>query len=115
MFRPINRTIGLSPKIGSLALYQILPFGTYAATAYYLKEILGFSWLAYAVVVSLMTGATFLLLGDKPWLFFSRTMEVPYLVRGGTLYQPLLREEGEGHSPPLPHSPLPSNKAIFLI
>lgn len=90
MFRPINRTIGLSPKIGSMALYQILPLGAYAAIAYYSKQLLGFSWLTYAVIVSLMTGATFLLLGDKPWLFFSRIKKVPYIVRGGTLYQPLL-------------------------
>jgi hypothetical protein len=95
MFRPINRTIGLTPKIGSLALYQLLPLGAYAATAYYLKQLLGFSWLTYALVVSLLTGITFLLLGDKPWLFFSRITKVPYVVRGGLLYEPILSRRDE--------------------
>lgn len=93
MFRPVNRTVGLHPKFGSLALYQILPFFIFSVLVFYLKDLLGFSWIVAAILVGLLSGTVLLVLGDKPWLFFSRLISVPYVVRAGAMYQPLLEQE----------------------
>jgi hypothetical protein len=98
MTRSVNRTVGLSPKIGSLALYQVIPFFVSTVVVYYLKELLGFSWIIAAFWIGLLSGASLLLLNDKPWLFFSRLIPVPYVVRGGAIYQPLLELEKESNN-----------------
>jgi predicted permease len=88
--RSVNRTVGLSPKVGSLALYQFVPLVFFLLLVFYLKELLGFSWIVAAILVGFLSGLTMLFLGDNPSLFFSRLVKVPYVIRGGALYQPLL-------------------------
>ena len=90
-FRPINRAVGLAPKVGTFAFYQIVPALGITILIYYLKTLVGWSWLITAIIWGLCTGCILAVLGDKPWLFLGRVTKVPYVVRGGANYQTLLK------------------------
>ena len=90
-FRPINRAVGLAPLVGTLAFYQIVPALGITILIYYLKTLVGFSWLIAAIIWGLLTGCLLAVLGEKPWLFLGRVTKVPDVVRGGANYQPLLK------------------------
>ena len=104
-FRPVNRAVGMSPKLGAFSLYQLVPLAAIAMGSWYLRALLDFSWITTALVWGTFSGTTLALLGDKPWLFYSRNMKVPTLVRFGLPYNPWLpppkkRSKTKGH----PHS-----------
>ena len=90
-FRPINRAVGLAPLVGKLAFYQIVPVLGITIGMYYLKTLVGWSWLLTAIIWGILTGCLLAVLGDKPWLFLGRVTKVPDVARGGANYQPLLK------------------------
>ncbi len=94
-FRPINRAVGIAPKLGTFAFYQIVPALGITIGIYYLKTWWGFSWLIAAISWGLLTGCLLAVLGERPWLFLGRVTKVPYVVRGGSHYQPLLKARKE--------------------
>ncbi len=94
-FRAINLAVGLSPTVGSLSLYQIIPLLGMAMGIYYLKIWLNFSGLLAAILLGFSSGIFLAVLGDKPWLFLSRIKKVPYLVRSGAYYYPLLKSRNK--------------------
>jgi hypothetical protein len=85
-FRPVNRTLGVQPKIGPFALHQVAPFLLSLALTYALKDLLGFDWLVAALLVAALTGSSLALLGNQPWRFFAQLKPCPYVVRGGCQY-----------------------------
>ena len=87
-FRPVNRTLGVSPKIGPLALHQVAPFLLSLAVTYVLKDLLDFDWVVAALLVGAMTGSALALLGNQPWRFFAQLKSCPDVVRGGSHYVP---------------------------
>ncbi|MGH2414520.1 MAG: hypothetical protein ACRDEA_12715 [Microcystaceae cyanobacterium] len=95
-FRLVNRAIGLHPKFGPFALYQVFFFGLFAGLVYFLKELLGFSWIVGVLLTGAFSATFLILLGNRPWLFYSRLVRVPHVVRAGTLYSPLLLEREWG-------------------
>lgn len=97
MFRPVNPTVGSHPKFLSLGFYQLIPIVCIMAFVFYLRELLGFSWIMAVFLMGVLSGGVLLLLGDKPWLFFSRFVEAPYVVRGGAMYEPLLKQEEQNY------------------
>jgi hypothetical protein len=86
-FRPVNRTLGVQPKIGPFALHQVAPFLFSVAFTYALKDLLGFDWLVAALLVGAMTGGSLALLGNHPWRFFAQIKPCPRVVRGGCQYR----------------------------
>ncbi len=92
-FRRVNRALSLQPKVGPFNFYQVMVFIGLGLPTYYLKELLGFSWLIAGITVSCSSGIFLLLLGNKPWLFFSRLKKAPNVVRAGVLYIPLLSQK----------------------
>ncbi|MGK7932254.1 MAG: hypothetical protein AB4041_12580 [Microcystaceae cyanobacterium] len=90
-FRPINRAVGLAPRVGTFAFYQIVPALGITIGMYYLKTLVGWSWLLTAIIWGILTGSLLAVLGDKPWLFLGRVTKVPSVVRAGANYQPLLK------------------------
>ena len=85
-FRPVNRTLGVQPKIGPFALHQVAPFLGSVALTYFLKDLLGFDWTVAALLVGGMTGGSLALLGNQPWRFFAQLTSCPKVVRGGCYY-----------------------------
>ncbi len=92
-FRQVNRALSLQPKVGPFDLYQVLVFVGFGLPGYYLKELLGFSWLIAGILVTTATGIFLVLLGKKPWLFFSRIKKFPNSYRAGVLYYSLIEQE----------------------
>ena len=92
-FRQVNRALSLQPKVGPFDLYQVLVFVGFGIPGYYLKELLGFSWLMAGILVTFGTGIFLVLLGKKPWLFFSRIKKIPNSFRAGVLYECLMEQE----------------------
>lgn len=95
-FRRVNGALGIQPRIGPFNIYQLVPLLLSLTISFVLKDLLGFDWLVMALFVGGLTGSSIAILGDKPWLFFAQIKSVPYIVRGGAMYQPLLREEENG-------------------
>ena len=100
-FRPVNRTLGVQPKIGPLALHQVTPFLISLVVTYVLKDLLGFDWVVAALLVGAMTGGSLALLGNQPGRFFAQLKSCPYLVRGGCHYVPTqkLKVKNEDEDP----------------
>lgn len=90
-FRPINRAIGLSPRVGSFALYQVLSTLFWGIISLSAKNALNLNWMLPVVFFSAANGLTLLFLGDKPWLFLSRLEGVPQIFLLRESYQPLLK------------------------
>ena len=63
-FRPINRAVGLAPLIGRLAFYQIVPVLGITIGMYYLKTLVGWSWLLTAIIWGILTGCLLAVLPD---------------------------------------------------
>lgn len=94
-FRPVNRTLGVPPKIGPLALHQVAPFLLSLAITYVLKDLLDFDWVIAALLVGGMTGSALALLGHQPWRFFAQLKSCPNVVRGGSHYVPSQKSKGQ--------------------
>ena len=93
--RPINKAVGLSPKLGSLSIYQVAVMVGLAIPMYYLKELNSLPMIPIALIWGFISGLFLLIIGDRPWLFINRISRCPYTIRAGAYYYPLLAQEEE--------------------
>jgi hypothetical protein len=89
-FRPVNTLVGTALKIGGLSIGQMIPVAGFMCLIGWLTMI--FNWPVWISggAIGVFTGAIVLLLGQRPWLFFSRISRPPYWVRVGVPYKRLL-------------------------
>ena len=89
-FRPVNQILGTQPRLGPIAANQIIPFSFMFIISWFARELLALSWVHTIFLAIGLCGCSWMLIGDRPWVFYSKFWAVPYLVRGRVNYDSIL-------------------------
>lgn len=90
-FRPVNPTLGKTPKLGPFPGNQVAPWTGICLVSYYVcKFVFGLSWLWTGLVAGWGCATWWILTANGAWWWLSKFVPVPNWTRGFALYRPLL-------------------------
>lgn len=90
-FRPVNPTLGKTPKLGPFPGDQVVPWAGICLVSYYIcKTVFGLSWLWTGLAAGWGCATWWILTANGAWRWLSKFVSVPNWTRGFALYQPLL-------------------------
>lgn len=88
--RIVNRALGKQPKIGPFPANQLLPLLIVLVLSYIVKQVFALSWINASLFAGWLLGSIWTIGGERHWRFLLKLVRVPYFVRGGICYKPLL-------------------------
>ncbi|MEQ8463296.1 hypothetical protein [Coleofasciculus sp. G3-WIS-01] len=89
-FRTVNQILGTQPRLGPFPADQVVPWSLIGLLGYILKQLLGWNLLWTGLFVAWGWATWWTLTGAKGWMFLSKFIGVPRIVRGYKRFQPLL-------------------------
>lgn len=109
LFRPVNQSLGQQPSLGPIPANLLAPSAAILVVFYLLCIVLlglPFAWFLLLSVWA--TSAWWVVVGEKPWKFTNKFVQVPDWTRGYVLYHPCLQYDDNHDEATSGHATLPT-------
>ena len=94
--RKVNRILGAQARIGPFTLGQIIPAGVALWLAFAVKQLLGLTWIQFALFFLWKMGMITVFSGNRSWRFFNKFISPPRTLRARSNYSSPLDMEPSG-------------------